>query len=466
MRSNPCILHVDLDGFFASVEQRDKPSLRGRPVVVGGLGPRGVVATASYEARVFGVGSAMPMAEARRRCPRAAFLAGRFPAYRQASDGVMGVLRALSPLVEPISLDEAFVDLAAGDHPDLGAAAVRSVAERLKADIADLTALTASVGAASSRLLAKIASDLDKPDGLLVVPPGDEIAVLHPLPVSRLWGVGPATEQRLHRLGVRTIGELARVPEPELVALLGQAQGHGLHRLAWAGDDRAVVSEREAKSVGAEETFDVDLVDRGRLGTELDVLAARTAERLVRSGHSGRTVTVKVRLHDFRTLSRSATLAGPTDDIVAVRRLARALLGEVDVTGGVRLLGVAVSGLSDHVQDELPDLLGFATPTASPAWELPVPSDPPAEARAPASEEAAASVVRRFVAGQDVVHDEHGRGWVQGSGVGRVTVRLETSATAPGPVRTWRIDDPALHPAGPLPYEPGTSRGCGPSAAP
>ena len=211
MRREPSILHLDLDAFFAAVEQRDKPSLRGRPVVVGGVGGRGVVATASYEARAYGARSAMSTAEARRRCPAGtAFLGGRFGAYRRTSDVVMGLLRELSPLVEPVSLDEAYVDLAAGGRRDLSVDGVRALAADLKERIAAATGgVTGSVGAGTSKLMAKIASDLDKPDGLVVVPPGEELAVLHPLPVTRLGGVGPATAERLRTVGVRTVEHLA-----------------------------------------------------------------------------------------------------------------------------------------------------------------------------------------------------------------------------------------------------------------
>ena len=446
MRAGPVILHLDLDAFFAAVEQRDKPSLRGKPVVVGGTGPRGVVSTASYEARRYGVHSAMSGAEARRRCPNAAFLHPRFGAYKMASDVVMTALRELSPLVEPLSLDEAYVDLSAGEHDELGTEAVRAIAACLRQTITERTGLTASVGAGTSKLVAKIASDLDKPDGLLVVPPGDELALLHGLPVTRLWGVGPATAQRLQRLGISTVAELARVPVDELIGVLGQSAGAGLAAQARAEDERAVIADRELKSVGAEETFDTDVADVTRLRAELDLMASRTARRLRSSGHSARTVTLKVRLHDFRTLSRSVTLPGATDDEAVIRRVVRKLLAEIDVSDGVRLLGVACSGLSDHVQDELPDLLpevpevpGSAT-LSDDALE---PAERPVEATA-----------RQWPSGVDVEHADHGHGWVHGSGVGRVTVRFEGAHTPPGKVRTFSVDDPALTPAEPVAYEP------------
>jgi DNA polymerase IV len=422
------VLHLDLDAFYAAVEQRDKPSLRGRPVVVGGLGPRGVVSTASYEARRFGIRSAMSMAEARRRCPHAAFLAGRFRVYHAASEVVMAALRDLSPLVEPLSLDEAFVDLAAGPATDLTTATVRSIGTSLRRVIRERTSLPASVGAATSKLLAKIASELAKPDGMVIVQPGTELDVLSPLPVRSLWGVGPATASRLTRLGVRTVGDLDRITERELVDLLGEAHGRSVYRLARADDTRPVSAERESKSVSVEDTFDRDIADSALLSALVERLAGRVAARMAASGLSGRTVTLKVRQHDFTTLSRSASLPAPTDDPKVVRRLAARLLSEVDTTGGIRLLGVGMSGLADWVQRDL-----FTSG-----------EEPPAVEDADQAEEVTAG--RRWVAGMDVVHTQHGPGWVWGSGRGRVTVRFETADSGPGPVHTFADDDPDLQP--------------------
>jgi DNA polymerase IV len=427
-RSEPSVLHVDLDAFFAAVEQRDKPSLRGRPVVVGGLGPRGVVSTASYEARRFGVRSAMSMAEARSRCPHAAFLAGRYHAYRAVSEVVMAALRQLSPVVEPISLDEAFVDLAAGDGAPKGltVARVTAIAGSLRVRIRAETQVSASVGAATSKLLAKIASEQAKPDGLVVVQPGTEMSVLRPLPIRALWGVGPATAERLTRLGVRTVGDLDRITESELVDLLGEAHGRSLHRLGRALDDRPVSSERESKSISVEDTFDRDLTDPALLSALVERLAGRVTSRLVESGASGRTVTLKVRLHDFTTLTRSATLPAPTDDVRVVSRLASQLFAEIDTSAGIRLLGVGVSGLADWVQE---DLFSSADPSPTPAA---------------AELDEQVHIPRHWVPGMDVVHADHGPGWVWGSGLGRVTVRFETADTGPGPVHTFADDDPDL----------------------
>ncbi|MCZ2806891.1 DNA polymerase IV [Modestobacter sp. VKM Ac-2983] len=444
MRREPSVLHLDLDAFFAAVEQRDKPSLRGRPVVVGGTGGRGVVSTASYEARAFGARSAMPTAEARRLCPAGtAFLGGRFAAYRRTSEVVMALLRELSPLVEPVSIDEAYVDLAAGDH-DLSVPGVTALAADLKARIAVATGgVTGSVGIGTSKAVAKIGSELDKPDGLTVVPPGEELAVLHPLPVRALGGVGPATAERLAQIGVKTIGDLHRLSLVDLTSLVGQAHGAGLYRLARADDDRPVVTDREAKSVSAEETFARDLTDPARLAAEIEALATRVGSRLQRSGTSGRTVTLKVRRYDFSTLTRSQTLAHAVDDPRQIAEIAHRLLGAVDRSGGLRLLGVGVSGLSPYAQGDL-----FAEPSevVQPV-EVVEPAEPPADP-------APGPAVVLWYPGQDVVHPELGSGWVWGSGLNRVTVRFEGPRTTPGPVRTLAADDPDLQPADPPDWTP------------
>ena len=427
MRSEPSILHVDLDAFFAAVEQRDKPSLRGKPVVVGGIGLRGVVSTASYEARKYGVRSAMSTAEARSRCPHAAYLGGRFDAYRATSAAVMAQMRELSPLIEPLSLDEAFVDLSAAGYVGLGVDEVTAIAAQLKDAIHEASGgLTASVGAGTSKLIAKIASDLDKPNGTVVVPAGTEAEFLAPMQVTVIPGVGPATAQRLTMAGVRTVADLQQLTADELVRQLGTAQGTNLYRLATADDDRPVVSDRETKSISIEDTFETDLIDRTILAAIGDRMAHRVSERLQKAQLSGRTVTVKTRMHDFTTHTRSSTLPGPTDDPRIIARVARRLLAESDVSGGIRLLGVGVSSLADWIQD---DLFIDAETADAPIEEVVLPEQRRATGYYP---------------GQDVVHSEHGPGWVWGSGRGRVTVRFETAETPPGPVRTFAIDDPAL----------------------
>ncbi|MBV2155965.1 DNA polymerase IV [Kitasatospora sp. SUK 42] len=453
MRSLPSIIHLDMDAFFAAVEQASKPSLRGKPVIVGGLGGRGVVSTASYEARKFGVHSAMPMAQARRLCPNAAFLAGRFEAYRSNSEIVMGLLRELSPLVQPLSLDEAFVDLEAGpygpalaqaDH-ETGERLVLALAEDLRADIHLRTGLTGSVGAAGSKLMAKIASEQAKPDGLVMIEPGQERAVLGPMPVRALPGIGPATEQVLRRAGLSTVADLAEAGEAELVQLVGRAHGAGIFQMSIGLDERPVVADQDAKSVSVEDTYEVDLADRDRVLREVEALAARCVRRLRAAGRSGRTVVLKVRRFDFSTLTRSETLGGPTDDEAVITATARRLAEQVDITGGIRLLGVGVAQLADYTQEDL-----FAQALREEAAE-----HEQALEEAESEEEPEAVVVRRWLPGQDVRHAEFGPGWVQGSGVGRVTVRFETPWSGPGRVRTFAVDDPALEPARPLPLRRG-----------
>ncbi|KUN07891.1 DNA polymerase IV [Streptomyces canus] len=440
MRKAPTILHLDMDAFYASAEQASKPSLRGKAVVVGGLGPRGVVATASYEARVFGVHSAMPMGQARRLAPNAAYLVPRFGLYKAISEQVMGLLRELSPLVEPLSLDEAFVDLEAGGTA-WDEASARLAGAKLRADIRAVTGLTGSVGLAASKMLAKIASEQAKPDGLVVIEPGTERALLGPMSVRILPGVGPATGDHLRRAGIHTVDEIVEAGEDELVRLLGKAHGHGLYAMALAYDERPVVAERETKSVSVEDTYDVDIHDRVRVSLEVQRLADRCVRRLRGAGLSGRTIVLKVRRYDFSTLTRSETLRGPTDDPAVVREAALRLLEGVDSTGGVRLLGVGVSGLADFTQEDL---------FAQAAGER-VESAAEEEVDEVAVPEVTAAAERRWVAGHDVRHAEYGHGWVQGSGLGRVTVRFETPDSEPGRVRTFLVEDPALEPAEPLP---------------
>ncbi|MFH9612070.1 DNA polymerase IV [Streptomyces sp. NPDC017448] len=453
MRSAPTILHLDMDAFYASAEQAAKPSLRGKAVVVGGLGPRGVVATASYEARRLGVHSAMPTAQARRLAPNAAYLVPRFSLYRTASEQVMGLLGRLSPLVEPLSLDEAFVDLEAGGTAD-DASSARAAGEELRAAIRAVTGLSGSVGLAGSKMLAKIASERAKPDGLVLIEPGTERELLAPLSVRVLPGVGPATGDHLRRAGMTTVHDLAEAGEAELVRLVGKAHGHGLHRMALGLDDRPVVAERDAKSVSVEDTFDVDLHDRVRVRAEVERLAVRCVERLRAAARSGRTVVLKVRRYDFSTLTRSETLRGPTDDPTVVREAAGRLLESVDTTGGVRLLGVGVTGLADFTQEDLFAQAADARELARRALEdraRAVEGDGRESAPEPVPEDPEPLAARGWAAGHDVHHEEHGHGWVQGSGVGRVTVRFEQPWSAPGRVLTFRVDDPLLRPADPLP---------------
>jgi DNA polymerase-4 len=341
------LLHADLDAFYASVEQLDDPSLRGRPVIVGGSPEsRGVVAAASYEARAHGVHSAQPMRIALLRCPTAVRLPPRFQRYRELSDQVFAVYRRWTPLVEPLSLDEAYLDISShldGATPD----AVRDAASRLKAEIHEATGLTLSVGAASSKSVAKIASDLKKPDGLVVVPPGAERVFLAPLPVGRLWGVGPRAEEHLARIGVRTIGELAALDRRWLEDRFGK-WGAMLHDLARGHDSRPVTTERETKSVSAETTFAEDTADPKLIGETLIELVAQVVSRLRR--HS-----IKLRDARFETHTRQRTLASVTDEQSVILAAAQRLIAP-ELTPGrrLRLLGVGVSGFYEAVQLELP----------------------------------------------------------------------------------------------------------------
>ena len=346
------ILHVDMDAFFVSVERLRRPELRGKPVIVGGAGERGVVAAASYEARVFGIYSAMSSVQARRLCPHAVFLPGDHRHYGEVSGRVMEIFRSYTPLVEPISLDEAFLDVTGARrlHGD-GA----QIAAAIRGRVHELEGLTCSVGVAATKFIAKLASEAAKPrvtargpgpgPGVVVVEPGDELAFLHPLPARALWGVGPATLERLERMGVRTVGDLAALPEVALVSALGKAHGRHLHQLANAIDPRDVEPVQRAKSIGHEETFAHDLHRRDQIRRELVRMGDAVSGRLRAHDLAGRTVTIKVRFHDFRTISRSTTFPSPVDDPASITRAAKALADGVDPTGGVRLLGVSVSGL-------------------------------------------------------------------------------------------------------------------------
>jgi DNA polymerase-4 len=338
------ILHLDLDAFYAAVETLDRPELAGKAVIVGGGDNRGVVAAASYEARKFGVRSAMPIATARRLCPNGVFLPVRMSRYAEASEQVFAVYRRFTPLVEPLSIDEAFLDVT-GCERLFGAA--EDVARKIKEAVRRETGLIVSAGAASNKFIAKIASDIGKPDGLVVVPPGREQAFLDPLPVGRVWGVGKVTERELARMGIRTILDLRRVPREVLVRSFG-AHGEHLHALARGNDDRPVETEREAKSIGHEETYDSDLRYRGTMRREILSLSGRVSERLRRQGVRGKTVTLKVKYRDFVQVTRAITLADPTDDGGTIYRCALELLAETEAGARpVRLLGISVSKLEE-----------------------------------------------------------------------------------------------------------------------
>ncbi|TXK41887.1 DNA polymerase IV [Nonomuraea sp. C10] len=304
------ILHVDMDAFFASVELLERPELRGRPVIVGSPAGRGVVLSATYEARAFGVHSAMPMSRARRLCPQATVIPPSHGKYSEVSRGVMEIFHSITPMVEPIASDEAFLDVG-GALRRLGPPA--AIAAAIRAEVLERFGITCSVGVAGSKFVAKLASKQCKPDGLLVVPQEEVVAFLHPLPVSALWGVGERTEQALVRLGIRTVGDLARVPVATLQRELGPSAGGHLAALAWGRDERQVSPHVPDKSIGNEETFAADVDDPEIIKRELLRLSERVAARMRKGGHVGRTVSVKLRRADFSTITRSRTLPEPTD---------------------------------------------------------------------------------------------------------------------------------------------------------
>ncbi|MFB6396835.1 DNA polymerase IV [Polymorphospora lycopeni] len=337
------ILHVDMDAFFAAVEIRRRPELRGRPVVVGGTGNRGVVSSASYEARAYGVRSAMPTARARALCPGAVFLPPDFTQYTAASRAVMEIFRGVTPLVEPLSMDEAFLDVA-GARRLLGRPA--EIARLIRERVHEQEGLTCSVGVAPTKFVAKLGSTQAKPDGLIVVPEALVLDFLHPLPVAALWGVGERSAQTLHRLGLTTVRDIANVPLATLRGALGEAAAAHLHELSWGRDPRRVTPEHVDKSIGAEVTFDTDVDDPQVIRRAMLALSEKVGVRLRRSGQVGRTVTIKVRLADFRTVNRSRTLPGATDVARDVFDTAWALYESLAPGSSIRLVGVRVEGLA------------------------------------------------------------------------------------------------------------------------
>ena len=349
------ILHADMDAFFAAVEQLDQPELRGRPVLVGGDGPRGVVAAASYEARVFGCHSAQPTAIAKRRCPQAAIVPPRGGRYREVSEQVFAVFDRFTPLVEPLSIDEAFLDLT-GSERLLGPA--EDVGRRIKEEVKAETRLTVSVGVAPNKFLAKLASDLEKPDGLTVIRPDMLDQWLARLPVDKLWGVGPATRRKLETLGVRSFGDVRSLSEADLRKTFGE---HGEHfaRLARGIDDRPVTPDSQAKSIGQEQTFAADLADADDVRRVMLAQAEQVARRLRQHGLTARTVTVKIRFGDFETITRSQTLSDATDTTDDIWHAARALFDRwaADTFQPVRLIGVTAKDLTHGGQ-----LMLFAGP--------------------------------------------------------------------------------------------------------
>ena len=341
------IVHLDLDAFYASVEQLDDPAKRGRPVVVAGPSNRGVVCAASYEARRFGVRSAMPTARARRLCPDGVFVPPRFPRYQELSARVFAVYRRYTPLVEPLSLDEAFLDVTESEALH---GCGRAIALAVKAAVKTEVGLTVSAGVADVKLAAKIASDLGKPDGLVEVPAGGTAAFLAPLPVGRLWGVGQVTEAALARAGIHRIGQLAAAPEALLAPALGHGHARDLAALARGEDPRPGLPDEETKSVGAEETLERDVTGGGALLPRLLDQSERVARRLRQGGKRGRVVTLKVKYADFEQATRRVTLGSATDDGAAIFAAVRAQLERADLCRPVRLSGVSVSGFEERAE--------------------------------------------------------------------------------------------------------------------
>lgn len=473
------VLHVDMDAFFASCEQLTRPTLRGRPVLVGGVGGRGVVAGCSYEARAYGAHSAMPSHQARRLVgPSAVFLPPRMAVYKALSRRVFEVFAAAVPVVEQVSVDEAFLEPAEllGADPDR----TRQWAQELRAAIRRATGLPASVGAGAGKQYAKIASGLAKPDGVAVVARGDHARVLDPLPVRSLWGVGPVAGERLSQFGVTTIADLAAMDDDDVAQALGRTVGPAIARIARGYDDRPVRERAEAKQISAESTFARDLTTAAQVDEAIRGAAGAAHRRLVADGRAARTVTVKVKRPDFTSITRSTTVPTGTTSLETVIAMARSLAPDPVDFGAVRLLGVGVSGLTEIHQDALfeqeivvdhaagapggrgwstdeavgpgedpADLVGVGTTVTSHTEELSE-GDEQGTHAIPEIGAWRSREVGRFATGADVRHPEYGHGWVQGSGHGRVSVRFETAATGAGRMRTFSEEDPVLEPADPL----------------
>lgn len=444
------VLHIDMDAFYASCEQLTRPTLRGRPVLVAGVTGRGVVAGASYEARKYGARSAMPTHHAARLVgPKVVLVSPRRSVYAMASKRVFSILARNVDVVEQISIDEAFMEPV--ELVDATVAQVEEWAQKLRAQIREETGLPASIGAGSGKQYAKISSDLAKPDGVLIVDPERQEEILHPLDVGELWGVGPVTQARLAQMNIETIGDLARLTEKEVEIALGGAVGQQLWQLAKGHDDRLVVPRAEAKQISAEHTYPHDLVTPPEVDAALTRAADDAHRRLLKDGRGARTVSVKLRMADFHIESRSATLPYATDDAETLLATAFRLVRYPDEVGPIRLVGVSYSGLEEALQHVLfPELdkqivrprpadtdyeTGVSDHSATDAVEVDItPTEQPGVWRAT----------------QDVYHPDHGHGWVQGTGLGWVTVRFETRATGPGRTKNFRADDPHLVPADPV----------------
>ncbi|OFK30279.1 DNA polymerase IV [Corynebacterium sp. HMSC062E11] len=449
------VLHIDMDAFFASVEQLTRPTLRGRPVLVGGTSGRGVVAGASYEARAYGAHSAMPMFRAQQLVGyKAVVVQPRRAVYVAASRRVFGIIAQHAGVIEQLSIDEAFMEPAAlvGATP----AEVREWSENLRRVIRAETGLPSSIGAGAGKQSAKIASGEAKPDGTFIVPQERFDELIHPLPVGKLWGAGPVTQQKLAAIGVETIGQLAAMSRKEVEISLGNVVGVQLWKLAQGIDERPVAPRAIAKQISTEFTYPTDL----RTAAEVDAALIRAAQgahsRLLKDGRGARTVTVKLRMADFHIESRSATLPYATDDLKVLEAKALSLARYPEELGPIRLVGVSYSGLEEARQDVLFPELDREVVRKQPDTDyetgvsdyLPGTSSAPTDVPPTAASEE--SLRPRWRATQDVFHPEFGHGWIQGAGHGVVSVRFETRATGPGFVRSFAAEDEDLHPADPL----------------
>lgn len=426
------MLHLDMDAFFASVEQLTRPTLRGRPVLVGGAGGRGVVAGCSYEARVFGARSAMPMHQARRLVGAGAVvLPPRGSLYQALSRQVFDGLRARMPVIEQLSMDEAF-----GEPAELvGATATEVVdfCESLRALVMNETGLVASLGAGSGKQIAKIASGLAKPDGVKVVTPDEQTALMAVLPVRKLWGIGPVADDKLRRLGIDTIGKFVATPESEVASILGATVGPSLHKLARGIDDRVVAERAEAKQVSAETTFAHDLVTLAQLRAAVEASADAAHRRLLKDGRAARTVVLKLRKSDMGIVTRSVTLPYATVDKQTIVATAQRQMLDPAELGPIRLVGVGLAGLSAVQQGSLFPELDHDSDVVH--GDAPTVSDIVASVREQGP---------NWQPGTDVRHPEYGHGWIQGAGHSVVTVRFETRSSGPGRARTFAEGDHSL----------------------
>ncbi len=444
------VLHIDMDAFFASVEQLTRPTLRGRPVLVGGLGGRGVVAGASYEARAFGAHSAMPMYRAQQLVSaRAVVVRPRRVVYQAASRRVFELISSRVGLIEQLSIDEGFTEPA-----ELQGASAQTVfdwSEELRAAIRAETGLPCSIGAGTGKQFAKIGSGEAKPDGTFVIPADKQLDFLHPLDVAKLWGVGPVTAQKLHSIGIKTIGDLASLSKREVEISVGSVVGGQLWEMARGIDPREVAPRAISKSISAEHTYPKDLLTEAEVDAAIDRAAEGAHVRLLKDGRGARTVTVKLRMADFHIESRSATLPYATDDFETLRAAAFKLARYPAELGPIRLVGVGYSGLETARQDVL-------FPELDREIVRPVPPDSDFETgvadhtvdTGPVAVDVADTPDSQWVATQDVYHPDYGHGWIQGAGHGVVSVRFETRATGPGRTKSLPDDDPELVPADPL----------------